>query len=97
MRDDVEQLLRNLKLARIAEILDNELAHAEREQLSHQDLLARLLRAQWHHAQEQALSWRIRKARMPEQWTLESFPYKRQPGVSQKQIVTDARTPSLAG
>ena len=46
----------------------------------------RLLRAQWQHKQESALAWRIKRAAMPEQWTLESFPFKQQSGVSQKQI-----------
>ena len=34
----------------------------------------RLLRAQWHANQESALAWRIKQARMPEQWTLEILP-----------------------
>ena len=86
MTDDLAQLLQTLHLGRIAAILDAELAHAEAEGLGYQDLLARLLRAQWHHRQETALGWRIKRAGLPEQWTLESFPWKRQPGVSQKQL-----------
>lgn len=86
MNDEIAQLLKSLHLARIAEILDEELANAEKSELSYQELLARLLRAQWHRAQENALSWRIDRAKLPEKWTLESFPFKKQPGVSQKQI-----------
>jgi len=86
MTDDVAQLLKTLHLDRIAAILDAELAHAEEQDLGYQELLARLLRAQWHHRQESALGWRIKRAGLPEPWTLESFPWKRQPGVSQKQL-----------
>jgi DNA replication protein DnaC len=86
MTDEIAQLLKTLHLGRIATILDAELAHADQQDLSYQDLLARLLRAQWHHRQETALGWRIKRAGLPEQWTLESFPWKRQPGVSQKQL-----------
>jgi DNA replication protein DnaC len=86
MTDEIEQLLKNLHLRKIAEILDDELRVAENKQLSYQALLARLLRAQYHHRQETALQWRIRQARLPEAWTLESFPFDRQPGVSRKQI-----------
>jgi len=86
MTDDLAQLLQTLHLGRIATILDEELAHAEEQDLSYQELLARLLRAQWHHRQETALGWRIKRAGLPEAWTLESFPWKRQPGVSQKQL-----------
>ena len=46
------------------------------------------MRAQYHHRQEAALAWRIKQARLPEAWTLESFPFKRQPGVNPKQIRT---------
>jgi DNA replication protein DnaC len=70
----------------MAEVFDSELSHAKQNDISYQDFIARLLRAQWHHRQEAALAWRIKRARMPEQWSLESFPFKRQPGVSQKQI-----------
>ena len=84
--DDLEQLLRNLRLTRILETYDALHKQAEAEDISYTDFLLRLLRAQWHARQEQSLSWRIRKARLPETWTLETFPYAKQPGVSRKQI-----------
>jgi DNA replication protein DnaC len=86
MTDELEQLLKGLRLRRVAEILDEELASADKDERSYQDFLVRLLRAQWHAQQEGALAWRIERARLPEKWTLESFPFKKQPGVSQKQI-----------
>jgi DNA replication protein DnaC len=86
MTDDLEQLLRNLHFKKILEILDDEIKHAEKQELSYATFLARLLRAQYHYRQETALAWRIKKAEIPEHWTLESFPFKRQPGVSAKQI-----------
>ena len=88
MNDEIEQLLRNLHLKKIATIIDDELAHADTHQLSYGAFLARLLRAQYHHRQETALAWRITQARLPETWTIESFPFKRQPGVNPKQIRT---------
>ena len=86
MTDEIEQLLRNLHLKKIAAIVDDELAHADTHQLSYSAFLARLLRAQYHHRTETALAWRIKQARLPEAWTLESFPFKRQPGVNAKQL-----------
>ena len=86
MNDDISQLLKALHLGRMGEIFDEELARAEREQVSYQEFIARLLRAQWHRRQETALAWRIKRAALPEQWTLESFPFKRQPGVSKRLI-----------
>jgi DNA replication protein DnaC len=83
---ELQQLLKSLHLTRIGEIIDEELAKAEKQQLGYVALLTALLRAQWHHRQETALAYRIRRSKMPEQWTLESFPWKKQPGVSQRQI-----------
>jgi DNA replication protein DnaC len=96
MNDEMDQLLKNLRLRRIAEMLDEELAKADKTNCSYQALLLRLLRAQWHSNQQQALSWRIDRARLPEKWTLESFPFKKQPGVSQRQIRTFAELDFVA-
>ena len=84
--DELRQLLKTLHLTRIAETLEEELKRAQKADATYQDFLVRLLRAQWQYRQESALAWRIKRARMPEQWTLESFPFKQQSGVSQKQI-----------
>ena len=86
MTDEIAQLLRSLRLGKMAEILDEELARGSHEGLSHQEVLVRLLRAQWHHQQESVLAYRITQAKMPEAWTIESFPFKLQPGVTQRQI-----------
>jgi DNA replication protein DnaC len=86
MTEEIDQLLRSLHLKKIAAIVTDELAHANTQQLSYEAFLARLLRAQYHHRQESALAWRIKQAHFPEIWTIESFPFKRQPGVNPKQI-----------
>jgi len=96
MNDDLEQLLKSLHLKKIAEIFDDQLAKADREHLIFEKLFARLLRAEWQHRQETALAWRIKQARIPEQWTLESFPFKKQPGVDQRQVRTFAELGFIA-
>jgi DNA replication protein DnaC len=90
MKDDLEQLLKSLHLRKIAELFDEEAKRAEKADLSYQEFVARLLRAQWQANQEAALAWRIKRAGIPEQWTLETFPFKRQPGVNARQIRTFA-------
>ena len=85
-KDELRQLLKSLHLDKIAEILEEELKNARDNSLADEELLGRLFRAQWHHRQEKALEWRIGRAGLPEQWTLESFPFKKQPSVSQKQM-----------
>ena len=88
MKDDLEQLMRALHLRKVAEIFDAEVKHADDKGLSHAELWMRLPRAEWHARQDSALAWRIKRACLPEPWTLESFPFKKQPGVSHKQIRT---------
>jgi DNA replication protein DnaC len=86
MNDDLEQILQTLHLGRVREIYDAQLKLAEAEDLSYTDFVLSLLRPQWHARQEQSLAWRIKNAALPETWTLESFPYAKQPGVNRKQI-----------
>src|SRR5207302_758627 len=90
MSEELEQLLKNLKLRRMLEIYEEQLRAAEKQDVTYSEFLTRLLRAQWHHRQESALEYRIRRANLPERWSLETFPFDRQPGVSRKQIRTFA-------
>ena len=86
VNEELEQLLKNLKLRRILDIYDEQLRAAEKEDVSYTEFVTRLMRAQWHARQENALEWRIRRADLPERWSLETFPFARQPGVNRKQI-----------
>ncbi|MEE8042325.1 MAG: IS21-like element helper ATPase IstB [Pseudomonadales bacterium] len=88
MKDNLTQLLASLKLRKVADIYDRELAKSEKSGEPFSRLFARLMRAEWNDRQERALTSRIKKAKLPEEWTLESFPFKKQPGVSQRQIRT---------
>ncbi len=86
MNDDLAQLFHAIRLNKVAELFDAEVKQADDNGTTHTELWARLLRAEWHARQENALAWRVKNSRLPEQWTLESFPFKKQPGVSQRQI-----------
>ena len=86
MTEELQQLLNNLNLGRITEIYPEQLKQAQTEDITYDQFLLRLLRPQWHARQENALSWRVRRAKMPELWTLETFPYAKQPGVNRRQI-----------
>ena len=84
--EEIPQLLQNLRLYKMAATLESELAAARKSSPSYTDFLARLLRAEWLDQQERKLQARIKRADFPEIWTLESFPFKNQPGVSRRQI-----------
>jgi DNA replication protein DnaC len=86
VNDDIDQLLKNLKLRRLREIVADELARAEKRKPSYSEFLARVLREEYQHQQERFLEYRIDRANLPERWTLETFPWKEQPGVNKAQV-----------
>lgn len=86
MDDDLQQLLKSLGLTRVLEILGRELAKAEQSEPSCAEFLARLLREEHHAQQDRFLDFRVKRARLPERWSLETFPWKQQPGVKRKTI-----------
>jgi DNA replication protein DnaC len=84
--EEIPQLLKNLRLYKTATTIEAELGAARKSSPSYSDFLAKLLRAEWLYQQERKLQARIKRAHFPEVWTLESFPFKNQPGVSRRQI-----------
>ena len=86
MDDELEQLLKGLKLKRLLEIIDRELGWAEEHGPSYTDLLKRLFRQEYTAQQDRFLEHRIRRAKLPERWSLKTFPWKRQPGAPRKVI-----------
>ncbi len=62
MTEELEQLLKNLKLRRMLNVYDEQLQAAEKAQASYSEFVAGLLRTQWHARQESALEWRIHRS-----------------------------------
>jgi DNA replication protein DnaC len=96
MTEELEQLLKNLRLRRVLDIYEEQVRAAEKEDVSYTEFVTRLVRAQWHARQEGTLEWRIRRANLPERLSLETFPFARQPGVNRKQIRTFAELDFIA-
>jgi DNA replication protein DnaC len=96
MDDNLEQLLKGLRLSRMQEIIGRELQRAEDKQPSYTDFLARLLREEYLAKQERSMQYRIKQARIPELWTLETFPFKVQTGVKRAAIMQLAELDFIA-
>ena len=86
MREQLQSLLAQLHFHGMAAALDRELERAEREATPAAELLYRLLREEAASRRERSLAYRLDQAHMPWRWTLESFPFERQPGVNKTQI-----------
>jgi len=91
MDEDLAQLLRSLKLRRLREVLPEHLEAAEQNQPSYTEFLRHLLRVEYQSQQMRFLSYRIRRAKLPSDLALESFPWERQPGV-QKAVIQQLAT-----
>lgn len=73
----LHELVDTLRLAGIKMVLVDELARAEKNGCPHSELLYRLLAAEHAHRQQRSLLYRLQQAKIPVDWTLESFPFKR--------------------
>jgi DNA replication protein DnaC len=88
MREKLREILQQLHLQGMVEALDKELERAEKEASPVVDVLYRLALEEQRVRQEKSLANRLKQAKMPWDWTLASFPFTEQPGVSQSQIKT---------
>ncbi len=88
MNNDINELLEELKFKGMAAILPELLTKAERKGWSHQELLLPLFQEELLHRKERCISNRLTQAKIPWTWTLNSFPFYRQPAVDQTRIMT---------
>jgi DNA replication protein DnaC len=86
MRDKLRTLLTNMRFAGMAAALDAELERAEREGTTGPELLYRLLCEEAASQRQRSLAYRLKQARLPWDWTLESFPFQQQPSINKGQI-----------
>jgi len=86
MDDDLDQLLKVLKLKRIRETLPKVLEWAEESSPSYTEFLRRLLRSEHTAQQARFLEYRIKRARLPERWSLQTYPWDLQPGVDRRVV-----------
>lgn len=91
MKEELLDLLIQLRLKGMAEIFTELLTKAEREGWGHQQLLSLLLREELRHRRERSVQYRLTQAKIPWNWTLQTFPFERQPALDRSQIM------SLAG
>jgi DNA replication protein DnaC len=86
MRDKLQDLLAQLRFHGMAAALDAEIERAEREATPASELLYRLLCEEAASRRQRSLAYRLDQARLPWPWTLDTFPFERQPGVNKGQI-----------
>jgi DNA replication protein DnaC len=86
MRDKLQDLLAQLRFHGMAAALDGEIERAEREAAPASELLYRLLCEEAASRRQRSLAYRLDQAKLPWPWTLDTFPFERQPGINKGQI-----------
>lgn len=84
-----EALIKMLKYLRLGGLLDNwdrYLELAGKGNYSHGRLLEHVILQEYQIKKENARKMRIRKARIPEHFVLETYPFNRQPKLNKKRI-----------
>lgn len=84
----LQGLLNELRLKGMENSLEYLLDKAEKQGLSMQEFLYELLLEQKRHKQECSLQYRIHQAKLPFDWTLETFPFHQQPDIDKSRIMT---------
>jgi DNA replication protein DnaC len=88
MLDQLRGLIAQLRFRGMEAALDAEIARAERDRVMPIELLYRMLTQEAASKSQRSLAYRLQQAKMPWDWTLESFPFDRQPGIDKRQIQT---------
>lgn len=86
-REAVHALLHELNLKGMTRVLDGEIERSERNGASAIELVQRLLAEQASYQRERSLLNRVAQAKLPWQWTIDTFPFERQSGVNKAQIL----------
>ena len=93
---NLEELLERLRLSGFKKALHEELQQAQQTGCALSQSLLRLLTAEYAHRQQQSMLYRLSQAKIPFDWSLESFPFKKQPAVNKKQIIELAELSFIA-
>lgn len=88
MKENLRPLLAKLKLRGIEQVLDAEIERAQREGSPIPEVIYRLLAEEDRYREERSLDQRLKKAKIPWDWTLQTFPFESKPDLNRSQIQT---------
>ena len=87
MNESLKEKLRYLRLTRLAAHWEDDLKEAARQRLSHSAFLTHVVEEEYRVKCDQARQERLKRARVPEPWTMETYPFARQPKLNRKEIM----------
>ena len=87
MKNKIIELIESLKFNGMAMALDSQIALAENGTAT-PEIICNLLQEELRFRQERSMQNRLKNAKMPWEWTLNSFPFEKQPDINKNQIMT---------
>ena len=87
MTDTLAEQLKDLRLTGLLARWDEHLKAAAGSNLSHARFLTRVIEEEYRLKCDQARQQRLKLAKIPEKWVLETFPFDRQPKLNKKKIL----------
>ena len=87
MIDRIRELLTELRFKGMSQALDNQMTQAEKLGLTPQEVVYNLLLEELKFREERSMLYRLKVAKLPWDWTLDSFPFEQQPSVDKTQIM----------
>lgn len=91
MTQRLYQLTEQLHLRGMAGCLESTLSEAQHQGHAVEDVLLQLLEAEYHDRAARTLENRLKSAKIPWEWTMDTFPFKQQPAVKKSQIMSLAK------
>jgi DNA replication protein DnaC len=88
MDDQLQKILKYLRLGGLLAHWEELLNEARRGRFSHERLLTHVLEAEYRLKHEHARLLRRKRAHVPEMWEIETFPFARQPKLDRKRIMS---------
>lgn len=85
--DKIHQLLKTLKFEGMAQVIDPLMADGDKNATSTAKIVIALLEQEMQYRKQRSLINRVKAARMPHDWSLNSFPFSRQPAVNKRQVM----------
>lgn len=87
MNDPLREKLHHLRLNRLADRWEEDLKEAARQGMSHATFLTHVVEEEYRQKCDNARQQRLKRARIPELWSIETFPFARQPKLNRKEIM----------
>ena len=87
MNEELAQKLKYLRLGGLLAHWQDYLEMAAGKRLSHARLLSHVVEEEYRIRRDKARLFRLKCARIPEPWVIETFPFERQPKLNKKKIL----------